>query len=73
MDCASLVTAASLYSPLPVAMVGIPHFSTESLPANPQPADRMKAALLEMARFSDRIPLLPDSAYSRESIYADHD
>ena len=27
----------------------------------------------EMARFSDKIPLLPDEAFTRESLYQDHD
>ncbi len=27
----------------------------------------------EMARYSDKIPLLPDEAFNRESLYQDHD
>jgi hypothetical protein len=27
----------------------------------------------EMARYSDKIPLLPDEAFTRESLYQDHD
>jgi hypothetical protein len=30
-------------------------------------------ALQELAQFSHKIPLLPDEAFSRESLYRDHD
>jgi hypothetical protein len=29
--------------------------------------------LQELGQFSDKIPLLPDEAFSRESLYQDHD
>jgi hypothetical protein len=29
--------------------------------------------LRELAQFSDKVPLLPDEAFSRESLYQDHD
>ena len=51
----------------------------EKLPsetATSDAADRvtsMRAFLQEMAQFSDRIPVLPDYAYTRESFYEDHD
>jgi hypothetical protein len=31
------------------------------------------ATLRELAQFSEKIPLLPDEALSRESLYQDHD
>jgi hypothetical protein len=36
------------------------------------PSD-LAATLREMAQFSQKIPLLPDEAFSRESLYQDHD
>jgi hypothetical protein len=35
--------------------------------------EQLDKALEEMARFSDKIPSLPDEAFSRESLYRDHD
>jgi hypothetical protein len=35
--------------------------------------DRLEATLREMAQFSHRIPTLPDEAFTRESLYRDHD
>ena len=35
--------------------------------------DRLATTLLEMAQFSHKIPALPDEAFSRESLYRDHD
>ena len=34
---------------------------------------QLDATLKELARFSQKIPLLPDEAFSRESLYRDHD
>jgi hypothetical protein len=36
----------------------------------PQP---LETILREMAQFSHKIPSLPDEAFSRESLYRDHD
>jgi hypothetical protein len=33
----------------------------------------MATFLREMASFSDKIPQLPDEAFTRESFYQDHD
>jgi hypothetical protein len=35
--------------------------------------DRFETTLQEMARFSHKIPSLPDEAFTRESLYQDHD
>ena len=35
--------------------------------------DQLDQTLQEMAQFSDKIPSLPDEAFSRESLYRDHD
>ena len=35
--------------------------------------DRLENALREMAQFSHKIPPLPDEAFTRESLYEDHD
>lgn len=35
--------------------------------------EEWEAALDRMAQFSDKLPLLPDEAFSRESLYQDHD
>lgn len=35
--------------------------------------DRLQKTLDEMAQFSNKIPSLPDAAFSRESLYKDHD
>jgi hypothetical protein len=40
-------------------------------PAKPKMA--MKEFLDKMAEFSDKIPQLPDEAFTRESFYQDHD
>jgi hypothetical protein len=42
-------------------------------PAKNLSPDELEAALDRMAQFSDKIPLLPDEAFSRESLYQDHD
>lgn len=34
---------------------------------------RLENALREMAQYSHKIPSLPDSAFTRESIYQEHD
>jgi hypothetical protein len=34
---------------------------------------RIDITLSEMAQFSNSIPVLPESAFTRESIYQDHD
>jgi hypothetical protein len=36
-------------------------------------AEEFEAAMNELAKYSTKIPDLPDDAYSRESIYRDHD
>ena len=49
--------------------------SALSLPetaAKPSP-DRLDAVLSEIAQFSHQIPSLPNAAFTRESIYRDHD
>jgi hypothetical protein len=45
------------------------------LPAEPNrlSQDRLENTLREMAQFSDKIPSLPDEAFTRESLYQDHD
>ena len=35
--------------------------------------DRLEMTLREMAQFSHKIPALPEDAFSRESLYRDHD
>lgn len=35
--------------------------------------EEFEASLDRLAQFSDKIPLLPDEAFSRESMYEDHD
>ena len=35
--------------------------------------EEFEKSLDRMAQFSDKIPALPDEAFSRESIYRDHD
>jgi hypothetical protein len=34
---------------------------------------QLEKTLEELAQFSHKIPLLPDEAFSRESLYRDHD
>jgi hypothetical protein len=34
---------------------------------------QLENTLRELAQFSHKIPLLPDEAFSRESLYRDHD
>ena len=46
------------------------HASTVSKSLAPHQLDN---TLREIAQFSDKIPLLPDEAFSRESLYRDHD
>ena len=36
-------------------------------------ADKLEGFLREIAQYSHKIPLLPDEAFTRESIYRDHD
>jgi len=36
-------------------------------------SDQLDRTLEELKQFSDKIPLLPDEALSRESLYRDHD
>lgn len=50
----------------------------ESALGLPRPAPKLtpeglKEFLREMAQFSHKIPSLPDEAFTRESIYQDHD
>lgn len=35
--------------------------------------DQLDKTLQELAQFSHKTPLLPDEAFSRESLYQDHD
>jgi hypothetical protein len=35
--------------------------------------DQLDRTLQELAQFSHKIPVLPDEAFSRESLYQDHD
>jgi hypothetical protein len=35
--------------------------------------ERLENTLREMAQFSHKIPALPDEAFTRESLYRDHD
>jgi hypothetical protein len=35
--------------------------------------EEMEETLRELAQYSDKIPLLPEEAFSRESMYQDHD
>jgi hypothetical protein len=35
--------------------------------------DQLDKTLQEIAQFSQKIPVLPDEAFSRESLYRDHD
>jgi hypothetical protein len=35
--------------------------------------DRLENTFQEMAQFSHKIPALPDEAFTRESLYQDHD
>jgi hypothetical protein len=35
--------------------------------------EQLDKALEEIAQYSHKIPLLPDEAFSRESLYRDHD
>ncbi len=50
--------------------------AAEAIPATPprrsSPRD-MDAFFREMAQFSDKIPALPEEAFTRESFYQDHD
>ena len=36
-------------------------------------SSQLDNTLRELAQFSHKIPLLPDEAFSRESLYRDHD
>jgi plasmid stability protein len=35
--------------------------------------DRLEYTLREMAEFSDKVPVLPDAAFTRKSLYRDRD
>jgi len=35
--------------------------------------DRLENTFREMAEFSHKVPILPDEAFTRESLYRDHD
>ncbi|MGB7760295.1 MAG: hypothetical protein WBL61_10730 [Bryobacteraceae bacterium] len=35
--------------------------------------DRLENTFREMAEFSHKVPVLPDEAFTRESLYRDHD
>ena len=35
--------------------------------------DRLDNTFREMAEFSHKVPVLPDAAFTRESLYRDHD
>jgi hypothetical protein len=41
--------------------------------AKPLTKDELDRTIEELAQFSHKIPLLPDEAFSRESLYRDHD
>lgn len=44
------------------------------LPKSPRLTQEEIDELLDgLAEFSDRIPILPDSAFTREAMYSDHD
>ena len=44
------------------------------LPRSPRLTQEQIDAVLDgLAEFSDKIPILPDSAFTREAIYSDHD
>jgi hypothetical protein len=49
--------------------------SAASAPAGAKSLTRsqLENTLRELAQFSDKTPLLPDEAFSRESLYQDHD
>jgi hypothetical protein len=42
-------------------------------PIRPNDKMEMRTFLRKMAEFSDKIPQLPDEAFTRESFYQDHD
>jgi hypothetical protein len=44
-----------------------------SVPIRPKNKMDMQTFLKNMAAFSDKIPHLPDEAFTRESFYQDHD
>jgi len=44
-----------------------------SLAEPPQPKRDMEAFFKGMAAYSEKIPQLPDEAFTRESFYQDHD
>jgi len=43
------------------------------LPVTERSIEEFEKSLDRIAQFSDKIPALPDEAFSRESIYRDHD
>jgi len=47
--------------------------TSPKVPPPSKPKMDMETFLREMATFSDKIPLLPDEAFTRESFYQDHD
>jgi plasmid stability protein len=42
-------------------------------PSKPLSQSELDRTLQELAQFSHKIPLLPNEAFSRESLYRDHD
>jgi hypothetical protein len=46
------------------------HMGAASKKLSPDQLDR---TLQELAQFTHKIPILPDEAFSRESLYRDHD
>jgi hypothetical protein len=46
---------------------------TGSGPIRPKNKMDMQTFLRKMAEFSDKVPVLPDEAFTRESFYQDHD
>jgi len=48
--------------------------SASTLPPSPKlTREELAECLAGLSQFSDQIPDLPDSAFTREAIYADHD
>lgn len=47
--------------------------SQEMAPVPKLSLEEFEASLDELTQYSDKIPLLPDAALSRESLYQDHD
>jgi hypothetical protein len=62
------LTAESYVESLVASSTSAPQVS-----ASPMSEEKLEEFFKEMARYSDRIPILPDEAITRESIYSDHD